>query len=256
MRHLTFDNEEVIMEFFRDPTNKVLAFPQGDELLKTFNSINNEDEWSSWVNASKTNTPPDFYNEELKLMMDVMRFDDQQTVDGKKHATKSKETELLKELKESGILDIAPNATNVFINAVTDLPQNEDHNFKRYRGNFKRVIEKHAKRVQAYRENHPRFKLIFFVFDESRSMYAEKVNYPVNSPLIQGMPYWFFIDEYMVDIIKKCGADFLVWFKPYYDPSVLLGLEQPLPTVIMYDLNNLMIDTKKYNENNIISLEE
>jgi len=254
MKHLTFDNENVIMEFFRDPENKVLAFPQGEELLKTFISINDEKQWSEWIDSSsKDAPPPDYYNEKMKLMMDVMRFDDQQSIDCKKHPTKSRESKLRKEIEESGWMDILPNVKHVFINGVSDLPQNEDHNFTRYRGNFTRVIENHSSKINNYKKNHPGYKLIFFVFDESSSIYADSNHNPKSSFMIQGKPHICFLDRQMVDVIKNCGADYLVWFKPYNSFVTIKGINDGLPKIVMYDIKKMEVDTIDYTNKKMIS---
>lgn len=59
--------------------------------------------------SAKSNLPPDFYNEDLKLMMEVMRFDDQVTNNGKAHATKAKENQILEQLRDLGMKDYFTN---------------------------------------------------------------------------------------------------------------------------------------------------
>jgi len=174
MKRLTYDNENNILEDFRESDDKVLPIPLTEELDRAFTLIKDENVWKSWIDSSsKSAPPPDFYNDIEKIMMEVMRFDDQQTIDGKIHATRSKEAKARKEIMDSGIMDLVPNLERVMINVNSDLPTNEDHNFKRYRGNFKRTVEKHANKVKNYKKNHPGYTLIFFILDETSGMYFE-----------------------------------------------------------------------------------
>ena len=174
MRKYTFDNEKNIISYFRDIKHKVLAYPQSDEISQIFQSISDEKLWQSWIDSSsKADLPPDFFNPELKFMMEVMMFDDRATIDGRKHATKKRESEMLRELKDSGLESDFFNLKDIFILADSKLSTDDDHNFTRFRGNFNRVIMKHANKVKRYRQNHPDYKLVFFIFDESSGIYFE-----------------------------------------------------------------------------------
>ena len=89
--------------------------------------------------------PPDFYNDKLKLMMDVMRIDDHafESKNGKiVNPTNQRESVIQKQIRKSGLLDSFPNVKNVIVTAVTDLTTDEDHNYKFYYSNFERVLMK------------------------------------------------------------------------------------------------------------------
>ena len=47
------------------------------------------------------------------------------------------------------------------------LSTKEDHDYQKYIDNFQRVFEKHNLKVPKYKENHPGYKTIFFIYDES-----------------------------------------------------------------------------------------
>mgnify|MGYP000868885673 FL=1 len=147
MRNFTFDNEENILAYYRNPDNHPLAFPQSDDIWEIFQATNDEELWKTWKNSSaKSDLPPDFYNDDLKLMMEVMRFDDQATNSGKTHATKAKENQMLEQLRGLGVKEDFPNLKQVLLLGDSGLLTEEDHNFDRYRKNFDRVISKHAKK--------------------------------------------------------------------------------------------------------------
>lgn len=186
-----------------------------------------------------------------------MRFDDQQTVDGKKHATRSNEAKVRQEINESGLLDSLPNIERVMINVNSDLPTNDDHNFKRYRGNFNRTVEKHAKKVSNYKRNHPRFELIFFILDETSGMYFENHE---GKEVVKGDSYYsrahcHWLDEDMVKVIKDCGADFFVWYKPHNSFETPFGVNDDFPKIVIYDISKMDFVTLKYDEKKMMSSE-
>ena len=61
---------------------EVGLFPVNKQTKRIYKSINNTTKWKQWIDTSaKNELPPDFYNDKLKLMMDVMRIDDHAFVD-------------------------------------------------------------------------------------------------------------------------------------------------------------------------------
>ena len=73
-----FDDENEIMRFFQGVDNKDVFFINfGREIVHFYNQIHNENSWVSWVDSSAKNAPPpDFFNEEHKIMMEIMIVDD------------------------------------------------------------------------------------------------------------------------------------------------------------------------------------
>lgn len=55
-----------------------------------------------------------------------------------------KEVEVMREM--------FPNAKRFFMNAVTDLPTDEDHNYKNYYSSFQRTIRKHLLKLKDYKK--------------------------------------------------------------------------------------------------------
>lgn len=105
-----------------------------------------------------------------------------------------------------------------FVVASSGLPTAEDHNFERYFENFKRTFQKHNDSIDLYQKNHPGFKTIFFLFDESTA-YVEVtdkayLNHKKGDGVI-GKPHFPFLDERFVEVIRQSKVDFVVWYMPY-----------------------------------------
>lgn len=256
-----FDNENKIIEWFQYVKPSSVCFPiRTNELVTVFESIHNESQWKLWKNSSgKSDPPPDFYCVELKLMMDVMRVDD--------HAHKNKkgkivnplnarESAMQKELQESGILDKFPNVEDIICNAITDLPTEEDHNYKFYKNNFIRTIEEHKRKIELYKQNHSDFKTIFFVMDES-SPYMEAKNKPKSykeGDKILAKPHFWFEDSTFLDAFMNSKIDYLIWYTPFKWNGTDGG-KLVLPEVFVFDTKIKMPKVIIYNEEKMLSTE-
>ena len=209
-----------------------------DNYLKTVAILNTllcDGYLEKWKNNSSSNLPPDFINEKDSLMLEVMRIDDHSR-DGKKNPVLRREKEMHKELEQLGILRMFPNAQKVICNPVTDLPTDEDHNYKNYYKSFQRTIRKHASKIETYRRNYPNKELIFLVMDETSG---------------------FFDKRFVSEFIDK-DIDYLIWFMPYnYFETV--ESHEPLPHLVIYDVKNLknsvMMQYIDYDENRMKSCE-
>lgn len=126
------DEDKIISQFQRVNDNEVMFATQSETIEAVYLSIHTEALWNNWINSSgKSDPPPDYYSPKDKLMMDVMRVDDHAFVDEKgkiQNPTNAGESKLYKELKESGIQEIFPNA-ELIVNAKTLLPSEQDHNY-------------------------------------------------------------------------------------------------------------------------------
>ena len=73
-----YDKEiNIINDFQELDTKEIFLFNNGVSIKRVFKSIYNKRRWKNWIDSSsKKDLPPDFYNDNLKLMMDVMRIDD------------------------------------------------------------------------------------------------------------------------------------------------------------------------------------
>lgn len=137
------------------------------------------------------------------------------------------------------------------MNAVTDLPSNEDHNYQFYCENFKRALEKHIKKIPLYRSNHPDKKLIFFVFDESTAyVQVDDPEFAKRGPLA-GEPFeaalvWHFTDKRFLDVFRNADIDYLIWYTPY---KHFWGAPVQLPKVCVFDV-------KHYNYKHVVEYPE
>ena len=215
-----FDDENVIIEHFQSESiSSVMLIPHCDDTESVFHSIFDKRKWKLWTDTSgKNDPPPDFFSDELGLMMDVMRVDDHSFI-GKKgklvNPTLARESIVEKELRDSGIMALFPN-TKLCLNVDTKLPTEEDHNYKFYRDNFIRTVTAHKGKISNYKANHPGHKIIFFVFDES-SAYMQvplKIVQPEEGQITPGQLHFWFWDKAFLDVIKGSEIDYLIWHTP------------------------------------------
>ena len=174
-----YDYESSILDHFRTGyvSRETLVSPQCDELEAVLHAVLDE---SGWIDRSgKGDSPPDFINPERKLMLEVMRADDHERLgdNGRSLVNPQKEAEakLLKGYDEEfrQLLAQCPDA-RLFVNAHSDLPTEEDHNYNFYLDSFSRVIGKHGGHAESYRVNYPGYKLVFLVFDEATPLLSRE----------------------------------------------------------------------------------
>lgn len=260
LRRKTFDNEDNILSMYRGVTMRPVYIPLNGAVDDIFNKTHSKKMWKSWVSsAGKSDKTPDYYSKRFKLMMEVMRMDDKAYETSIKKGvrvinhTLAAEFKVLKELADSEILDSMPKA-NVFIIADSGLTAEDDHNFIRYRANFLRVLSHHGEQVDTYRKNHPGYKLIFFVFDETSGVYVEKLSRKGNQTI--GNVYLSFADPIIREAIKKSGADFVISYSPYNTCLTPEGLVTPTPKIVVYDVSDMaQVPTIEYSIDNMVSSE-
>ena len=260
-----FDNEERIINFLQDQSEEeILFYPKVLKYSKKIKSIINQKGWKNWINSSgKQELPPDFYNTNNKIMMDVMRVDDHAFINKKGRVVNyhnQRESQLRKEIisKVPNLKEISDQGRLIINPVVRDIPIDLDHNYIFYVNNFRRVVGKHIEKIENYKKNHIGYQLVLLVFDES-SPYIEKTNeYDVASKpgqIIRGNPHIWWLDKNMIYILKNSNADYVIWFTPYkYIKSI--G-QVRLPKVVIY--NTKKIPYKKlitYNVNKMDSLEK
>lgn len=262
----TLNDESMILDMFKEVKSKEIV-PLGNflECKKIHLALTGVLNRKEWIDSSgKNDPPPDFYDNKHKLMMDVMRIDDT-TYKNKKgklvDLTRQKEEKLLKEYLGKNYKN-ERNDISCFVVASSGLPTNEDHNFERYYKNFERVFKEHEKKLDLYKSNHPGFKTLFFICDES-SAYVETFNTEdVSKKRHQGdltlcRPHIFCIDKKFVKIIKESQVDYVVWYAPWKLLQAAGSGIFPLPKGAIFDVKNLT-DKKlvEYNHDMMISAEE
>lgn len=255
-----FDDENKIIEWLQDVECSSVCFPiENDELVEIFESIHNEEQWKLWKNSSgNSDPPPDFYCDKLKLMMDVMRVDDHAYKNKKGkivNPTNAQESAMQKELRQSGILDRFPNVKNIICNAMTDLPTEQDHNYKFYKNNFIRTIEEHKRKIDLYKQNHPGFKTLFFILDESSAYFESEQNHDaiIDGTHIKGYPHFWLLDQAFTNVFMGSEIDYVIWFAPYKQEHLFCNII--LPEVVVYNTNE-HLDSRNYKIDNMISCEK
>lgn len=252
----------MILDAFREVKTKEIL-PLGDFLKCKWihcalTGVLNRKEWID--SSGKNDPPPDFYDNKHKLMMDVMRIDDHAYIDEKgriQNKTLQREGQIIKEINQSDRDDI-----KLFVVGDTKLSTNEDHNFERYYKNFERVFKEHEKKLDLYKSNHPGFKTLFFICDESTA-YVEAFNTEdVSKERHQGdltlcRPHIFCLDKKFVKIIKESKVDYVIWYAPWKLLQAAGLSIFPLPKGAIFDVKNLT-DKKlvDYNHKMMISAEE
>lgn len=255
-----FDDENKIIECLQDVEKSSVCFAVlNEEIVSVFESIHNEEQWKLWKNSSgKSDPPPDFYCDKLKLMMDVMRVDDHAYKNKKGklvNPTNAKESSMQNELRQSGILDRFPNVKDIICNAMTDLPTAQDHNYKFYNNNFIRTVEEHKRKIELYKQNHPGFKSIFFILDESSAYFEaeQRRDEIIYQAPIKGYPHLWLLDQAFTNVFMGSEIDYVIWFAPYKQEHLFCNII--LPEVVVYNTKE-HLDSRKYKIDNMISCEK
>lgn len=252
-----YDNEvEIIRDFQLVPTDSICIIPDGEEESSdVILSVLDEDQWKRWTaSAGKGDPPPDFYSDEYGLMMDVMRVDDHGFISPKGkviNPTLAKEHEIIKDFERKGLFVTNPDV-RLQVLASTDLPAEEDHNYIFYRDSFRRTVESHIKKIRLYKENHPGYKVIFFVLDESSAYF--QLELPMKEIAIgegfSGYPHLWYEDEAFVTTFENTEVDYLIWYTPYKHCTAFSeddGSRLILPQVVVFNAKNIGIPLNRYN---------
>lgn len=246
-----FDDENKIIEWLQTVEHSSVCFPvEKEELISLFLTIHDEEQWKLWKDSSgKADPPPDFYCDECKLMMDVMRVDDHAHKNKKGkivNPTNARESKIQREWREKGFNDTFPHAENIIVCANTDLPTEQDHNYSYYQKNFVRILDEHKRKIELYKQNHPDFKVIFLVCDES-SAYVESIVKPQkveeDMPLLGRLHFWF-LDKSFLCAFLNSSIDYLIWFAPFKQEHLFCGCK--LPEVVVYDTKLSIPEYQEY----------
>ena len=133
-----YDKEERIINDFQNLKIKEIGlYPLNFKNLWLYGCIHNKRKWRTWIDTSaKNEPPPDFYNDKLKLMMDVMRIDDYTYIDKKGRVINrhnERESKLIEKLtSKNESLNRIIKEGNLFIIPDSGLRGYEDHNYNFY----------------------------------------------------------------------------------------------------------------------------
>ncbi len=247
-----FDDELVCIDWFREPPNRIRCCNNASK--KIVKTILDNKKWKLWTPSNgKNDPPPDFYCDKYQLMMEVMRVDDH-TFKKNGHyrnPTNEAESRIYNELKAKGIVN-GVNGNMVIVSAKSGLPTEQDHNYNWYLANFERVIEKHNKKMDLYKQNHPGYKCIFFIVDESSSYLVAQNKDEIPDRIIPGEPFCgkphiHFLDDNFISCLSKTKADFIIWYSPYKHINFANILIPQLPKTYVYETAKLKkLRTIKY----------
>lgn len=222
--------------------------------VSIINGILSDSGFAKWKDNSKSKFPPDLINEGDSLMMEVMRVDDH-SPDGKKNPVLAKQREMSEEARP--FVEQFPKDVPLPVNAVTDLPTEEDHNYKFYYSSFQRTLRKHLSKLDSYRRNHPDKKIIFLVFDETSGVYFEKA-FVENGEIMGRLHFPFFDTRFLNEFIDS-DLDYLMWYIPYNHYKTK-GYHIVLPRLILIDIKNarngVILQRYEYDENKMMSNEK
>ncbi len=259
-----YDDENKIIKYFQDIPISSIYFPKmSNELKRVFDKIYFIENWLQWRDSSgKDDPPPDFYSDKFGLMMDVMRIDDHAFVTKKGkiiNPTNAGESRLRKELEDSGILKQFPNCKNIFVTAKTELSTEEDHNYDFYLSNFERTVKEHIRKIPLYKQNHPKYKLVFFVFDESSAYMETEINsirkqIHYEHEKIKASPHIHFLDKSFLNIVRNTNIDYLIWFSPFKQTRCEWG-EIEMPIVGVFKITDMDFETCIYEADYMLSTE-
>ncbi len=229
-----------------------------DDSKKIFSLIYDDINWKCWVNSSsKSDSPPDYYCDEFKLMMEIMRVDDHAYSIDKKGTTKiinkvtAREEELYKEVIKSGLIDSFPNVKVITTASLPDIPTRDFCNYDRYVENFTRIVNKHKESIPLYKENHPGYKLIFFIMDESESYEEVDTEEIANKEIpvgteIPGELHYPFLDYKFIKPLINSGIDFLIWLMPNKMIETSdLGFISLIPRICVIDISEIKLYLNK-----------
>jgi len=257
-----YDKEVNIINDFHDlKTKEIMLQTEDKKTISILESIYLKRKWKNWVDSSaKNEPPPDFYNTKEKLMMDVMRIDDHSYVNenGKIiNPHNQRESNLLNELiSKNSSIKAAAEKGHVFIVPRTNLPTDEDHNYRFYVDSFNRVIKKHISKIKKYKDNHPDFDMIFFIADESSPYiipYGKKKVRFVGEG-VRAELHYFWLDKNMMSCLKDSNVDYVIWMAPYKHFESEEKVE--LPQAIIINLKTFNYDELiDYKDDEMQSLE-
>lgn len=253
-----YDNEENIIKSIQLVERRDINFVNPTlESIKFFYSIYKEKKFKKWIKSfGKDVPPPDFYSDKYRYMLEVMRVDDFVAGNQSPNALESKRLKEIDDMfRENGLpphrelnihIMINPNRTNV-----------SENGYDIYIENFKRIVNKHSKKIKNYRNNHPGYKLGFLIFDESPGYFCvENRNIMVRcGEKIHGFPHFYFKDKKFVESFMDEDLDFVIWVTPYKN---LPQNPRIYPEISIFDLKRKQIWKKHivgYDSANMVCLE-
>lgn len=259
-----YEKEKNLIEMLQDvPYYNTVLLPRGIKTKILYSKIHNKLKWKRhWIDSSaKDALPPDFYSDKYKLMIEVMRVDDHGFKKNGKYRNPSyeRERELENRIRNMTEDEETFNSLEIFIVPKTGLPTYEDHNYKYYLENFRRTIEKHKNKIANYKENHPGYKIIFYVFDESSAYFVpedEKIKLLKSGEKALGFVHQYYKDKAFLQAFLDSDIDYLIWHTPFKLVQTMGNVSINMPKICVYDCKKAVKKTIDYNPEAMVSVEE
>lgn len=259
-----YEKEENLIGMLQSvPFYKTAFFSRGLKLRLLYSKVHNWLKWHLfWKDSSAKNAlPPDFYSDRYKLMLEVMRVDDHGFRKNGKYRNPSyeREREIEKRLRAIAGDEETFNSLTIFIVPKTGLPTIDDHNYKFYLENFKRTIEKHKNKIAKYKENHPGYKIIFYVFDESSAYFVpadEKIKILKSGEKALGFVHQYYKDKAFLQAFLDSDIDYLIWHTPFKLVWTYDKVSMKMPQICVFDCKKSVEMTIDYNPDAMVSVEE
>lgn len=129
-----YDKEINILNYVRlCNTNEIVKVFSSWKLNYLLHSLKNEKMFRKWIDSSgEIKLPPDFYNDKLKLMLEIMRVDDYLN---NKNCPNALETKLIKELENARREKYLQTfeEQNIDLLVIPDMKEASANNYELYR---------------------------------------------------------------------------------------------------------------------------
>lgn len=256
-----FDDEATLLHNIASvPINKIALFPnnKNTRLIKKLLNERNIKKWH--VEAENTNFPPDVYIDEYKLMGDFMMVNDSEHyVRDKKGNLKNRNIQKTVDLqaykKITNQIDMSKiNGVTFVINGDTSkFAPEELHNFHWYLDSFKRIVGNHIRKIPTYQNNHPGYKTILFIVDESTG-YCEVANGVDTSSFYPGKLHIPYVDYEFMKIFINTNVDYIVLHMPWKIYNTPFNWNYYPHQLVIIDVKYLKkMHFQKYNHENMVN---
>lgn len=212
-----FDDEEKVVKAFQDTSIFDISFYNfSPGLLGFFLSLYIKLLFREWIN--NTESRPDFINRHSKMMLELMRFDDYEDNGFSQNQVESKRRKNLvdKFLKQYGR---KPDPNNDLLMPNCYLDSRSKHDLDTYYQKFSKTVRDHSRKISAYKDKYPDYKLAFMLVDEAAAYLEtkEKLNNVPRPGDLTGpcRLYEPVFDKRYVNVLMSLNVDYIVWFAPY-----------------------------------------
>lgn len=188
-----------------------IYYKESDE-LGLFNNMRDVEYWKD-----NTKDSPDIISDKYKTMIECMQINDY-SKNGKINKYAKDSSEKIKEInKVMNLKQTFPNLNSIFINS--EVPK-EYCSIDNYKKMIYKVIGKHIRNIDSYREKYKNYKLAFLIIDLTETNYYMKVKVKEVSSFTE-VPYHPVIDEEVMNIFLDKDIDYVLWYRPFQQLGII-----------------------------------